>query len=332
MSYSLIDEIVDRGVLDEDATRRLCEILSPDGNGSPPDIPVFFYLVDRPLVADALHSGTAPEPLNEAVAHAMRALMPMVGGAIGAPMPAQIKRLRRRYRSEEKKYTMVRERLADKTREGREKIFAAYLDTSPAPIFAESMGAEFPDLRRAGEMLRRTRKDLLSSDERLLELLEFQRDFDEETTRELHRRLTNIIEELDDPERVVRTVLSDPKASEHLVAGALAARLSIIDMANPLVALVVTGSPHAPQFAAFAGLLEPTLTRQGLSKFIVDALLDETPDKERLIDEKDLRRAVVAARTVLPRIGSPVEDVEEQINTAAAETARVVLRTWQAFV
>ncbi len=230
---------------------------------------------------------------------------------------------------EERKYELLRERIPKADAEKGGRLMLRYLSTSPAPRWAEKLQEEFPEAAAKAGELQRQELEALTADERLLELLAFS-DHNQEWSEdpdgryeELNSRLEALEENIQDQdmERVVRRGLRESDERVQLVAAMMALHRNLYDLTPTLLAHVVEGRRHAPQAAVFAALMERDATRDVLARFLVDSIYDDTPEED--LDKVAMRRAIVAARALLPLIGSPAPDVE-YVDDDARETARKV--------
>lgn len=228
---------------------------------------------------------------------------------------------------EERKYELLRERIPQADAEKAGRLMLRYLSTSPAPKWAEKLEGEFPEAAAKAGELQRQELEALTADEGLLELLGFSDQVWSEDPdgryEELNSRLEALEEEIQDQdmERVVRRGLSESDDRVQLVAAMMALHRNLYDLTPTLLAHVVEGRPHAPQAAVFAALMERDATRDVLARFLVDSIYDDTPEED--LDKVAMRRAIVAARALLPLIGSPAPEVE-YVDDDARETARKV--------
>lgn len=322
-----IDRLLERDRLDEQIADRLCELLDSGAESGGFDIEEVLHLAEHPVILDAVEQRELPGALQQRIAEAIGAVSGMLGESSGAPLGVQARRLRRCWERERKKFRMVRQRLDEKgLREGSE-ILGRYLDTSPAPMFSRRLASQFQQMYDRACSSKTEARRLLTGDDRLVELLQFESPLDDRRRRQLTGRLESLVEELDDPEATAGRALAAAEGDKRLVAAALAVHTRMRTQAHPLLMDVVRGGDVAPQAAAFAAHLAPSLARHVLGRFLVDVLNDGTPTEDLQVDRQKLREAIVAARTVLPLIGSPLDDLE-QIDTRAQQIAGKVRRGW----
>lgn len=324
-----IDRILEGEQLDEEVADELCELLSPGGNGVGFDVRAVLHLCEHPVVASAAEDQELPPDLREAIAEAVGAVSAMLGEWSGAPLAVQAGRLRRRFDKERKKYEMVRDRLQQEGLEEGSSILRRYIDTSPAPMFSEQLAADFDDMYQKARDDHGSGRAKLVADERLTELLRFDESTDDQSDEfdELVERLRDVAADIGDLEGVVDRALVEGDVQAQLVAGAIAVDRGWNDQAHGMLMRVVRGRRHAPQMAAFSAWMAPSVARHVLGRFLVDILNDGTPTEDLDADQEDVRRAIVAARTVLPLIGSPLDEID-QIEAEAEETADRVRRAW----
>lgn len=323
-----IDQLLDNGTLDEETTEKLCNLLNSGTNGTGVNVQVLFHLAEHPTLVDALEQRTLPQPLQKAIAESIGAASAMLGEWSGAPLPVQIERLRRRFDREEKKYRLVRDKLEEIGPKAGGEVLSRYLDTSPAPMFSKQLAADFAGMYDRAQDQQGADHQALTGDERLVELLAFDEPMDEDQRRELKNRLDEVADGLRAPQAAVQRALVGSEPRTGIVAGAVAVRERLTDQSHNLVTAVVQAEPFAPQAAVFAAWLAPSLVRHVLSRFLVDILNDGTPTEDLKADEQAVRDAIVAARTVLPKIGSPVDEIDQVDETAERIAARV-RRAWE---
>lgn len=322
-----IDEILDGGALDEGAAEELTELLSPAANGAGFEPRAVLHVAEHPVVEAAVEEDRVPPELQRVLAEAIGAVSAMLGEWSGAPLSVQASRLRRRFDREQNKYEIVRDKLDTVDDETAADIVGSYLDTSPAPMFSKRLAMDFGDVYDRAQSKRSAGKASLTEDDQLLELLQFDAPFDS-SGRELYELLEQLATELaGDAKAVAERALAAGDDDERLVAGVLAVREGATDLSHGLLMEVAAAKLHAPQSAAFAGQLAPSLARHVLGRFLVDVLNEGTPTEDLEVDETELQRAIVAARTVLPLIGSPLEEVE-QLEAEHEETAERARRAW----
>ena len=325
---SRLDEVLKKEELDADAVDALCDALTPNAAGTWPGVEVVLHVVERTEVAEALRDGSAPERLMQVVSEAIRAVAPLVERSPQYPLNIQAERLRRAFDREAKKYELVRRKMKQCTEDRAKKIAGAYLETSPAPLFAEKLAAEFKEIFAGALVSREAGRRAIASDERLVQLLKFETPVQGETVQEMMQRLDEMARQIDDLSAAVRWAVSHGEPEEALVGAALAARRGLSHVSSALLSHVVQAKPFAAQAAAFAAWLTPSTTRHVLARFLVDVLNDSTPRQEYGIDDDALRRSIVAARTVLPRIGSPVDEIAP-VDEEAEEVAQTTLRAFE---
>lgn len=322
-----IDELLSSNGLDDSTVDELVDLLSPRANGAGFDTAEILELAAHPVIADAVEHSDLPPRLEQAMAEAIGATSAMLGEWSGAPLDVQAERLKRKYEREKTKFEMVRDKLDTVDKRTAADIVGSYLDTSPAPMFSEQLAAEFSGAFERAESKRTTGRALLTADDRLLELLRFDWT-DEDAGAELAELVEELADELDDPAAVATRAVATGDDDERLVAGVLAVRLELTELSHGLLMEVSAATKYAAQSAAFAARLAPSLAKHVLGRFLVDALNDAAPAEDLEVDEEALRRAIVAARTILPLIGSPLEQME-QAGAEHQKTAERVERAWE---
>ncbi|RAL23926.1 hypothetical protein DL240_07200 [Lujinxingia litoralis] len=323
-----VDAVLGRGALDAVASAALIDILGSGGAEAGRDVRVVLCVVEHPVVAEALRCGRVPAELEATMTDALAALAPLFGRWMVAPLPQQAERLRQRYDAELRKYELVCDHVAPAPVASAARVLASYLDTSPAPLFERKMRQRFPEAFTRAEALLGGEEQALLCGEEVLELLAFDEKEAGEVGERLDALLAGIAASLERVEPVVRRTLAGKNSEAKLVAGALAARQEMSEMASGLLAMVVEGDRYAPQAAVFAAKLAPRLTLHVLGQFLVDVLKSTGADEEH---ERYSEASIVAARTVLPWIGSPLGESSYRGKPSAHEIAEKVRRAWAVF-
>ena len=235
--------------------------------------------------------------------------------------------------AEKRKFELVCAHVEKAPEERAELLIARYLDTTPAQMYAEKIRERFPKAWAGASVLHRAQAKALVADEELLELLRFEGPWDREVKAEIKRGLEALAKEVPDVERVVHRILKrGASGDELLVSGALSLHLDLselmsrADLGGLLVVHAVSGSSVAGQMGAFAAQIEPELVQNVFSKFLVNVLMDQNPDPP--MEEMAERRAIVASRTMLPLLGSPIPEVRYR-DEDAIQVAEVTRRAWE---
>lgn len=232
---------------------------------------------------------------------------------------------------EERKFTLVVSHLEKAPLERQVLLLARYLDTDPDQEWVEDISDRFPEAFEEALALRASQMAFLLGDKELLSLLSFRQDLSPGVLSELTARVDALIEEIPDVERVLVRALKGEDEKALLVAGALGMRrelgelMTTADLAGQLIVSTVMGREIAGPMAAFAAAAEPELAQNVFSKFLVNVLFDKNPDPP--MEEKAERRAIVAARTMLPLLKSPIPDVEYRDDDAVL-TREQTRRAW----
>ncbi len=325
-----IDRILDGGELEEETTEKLCNLLGSGGNGAGVDVPSVLHLAQHPVVATAVQKRELPEALRDALSDAIATVSALLGEWSGAPLVAQAQRLDRRFQREDKKYRLVRDRLEQQGLEAGAEVLGRYLDTSPAPLFSKQLAADFAAMYDRSADQKGADDRALVADRALVEALKFDEPTQPGDFRRLKQQVDELAEGLHDVEATVQRALlnADADTEAATVAAALAARERLVDQSHHLLTAVIRGEGFASQAAAFGAWLAPSLAKHVLGRFLVDILNDGTPTEDLQAGEQAVRDAIVAARTVLPNVGSPVEEID-QVEQRAEEIAEVTTRAWQ---
>jgi hypothetical protein len=272
-----------------------------------PGVEALLALDERVGLSEDLRSGTCDSELVGALEESLRAVLPLLGLQPLGPPFLLLRRARQRYEAEARKARMVRRRLdALDAPAPRRHLLERYLSTGPAPLFVTELerrfAAELSTARRALEAGRFTPDELATH----AGLLAWLREPGEHPA-ELQRALEPMRSE---PElRALEYRAADH--DERLLLAALAFVHGQTRMTGVLLEATVGAriARDAPQIAALAAALGPAVARSALSSFLFDMTWGnpEEPDAE-LTPER--ARAIVAARSLLPRLDSPLDDID----------------------
>ncbi len=315
------------GEVPREALRReVIEALSPrTGEAWPAE--ALLAVLDLEAMGPVLEGEVEDPELEQVLADAMRWAMPHRQEWSGGVLLAQREALRRQWEREEEKARLVGEHMERADEGRRQELARAYLATDPAAACQAELEERFEAAFEAAREARGEGLDALVDDRRLLEMLRFE-DGEAPMKKVAARASLEALHQRWDgaPILLKKEILGD-REEGRLAAAALALYRGDRELAQALVAAVVRGLGPAPTLAAFAGVLDAELTRDGLGRFLVDALNDDTPREALVIDAGQLAEAMAAARAVLPLAGSPVEALE----APTAEAKAVVEATRRAY-
>ncbi|MFU8802230.1 MAG: hypothetical protein ACNA8W_00335 [Bradymonadaceae bacterium] len=320
---SRIDEILSDGELDERALEGLRDLLYPDGPRDQwPDVSVVLHLLQQEVIKEAIEKKTIDEELARVIVALISAISPLLGFRPIGPLANQADHFRRRYEREERKYKLVAERIGDRSEDEVESMLMAYLDTAPAPFFLMRLRQRHEAILRRAEDALKDEEESWSEEVELIGLLETCEGDPDMIRQELVPRLEALhVGPFSDVRRLGRGLNStNPKT--RLIASAVAVYGGHHQLTAHLLEHVVHAHPHAPQLVVFSALLDPALTRHALSAFLIDVVWGNPEEPEA--EWTPLRQeAALAARTILPRIGSPLPNVDKMPPTSS-ETPRQV--------
>jgi hypothetical protein len=325
------DQALESGELSEEAQDRLISVLTPDAHEQTwPDVEVVLHVAEHAVVAAKIRKDRLPERLETALVEAFSAVLPLLGTRAFGPLYNVAERARKRLDAERRKYEMVAKRLdtigeqeadvkeADvkegEAKEGEAKkikqvrLLRNYLSTEPAPLFVARFRQQHAKLVDEAERQSKSRVDLalLVRDSALIEALVKPGSADANS---VQQALARLVDHPDVSQVTLRRALADGNPEQTLAAAAVATFDSQADFAPAILSLVLAGSPHAPQLAVMAARLAPLMARQVLSQFLAEAAWQNPEEPEAKITA-ERTHAILSARCVLPKIGSPLEEVD----------------------
>lgn len=290
----------------------LIRLISPDdGAGHWPHVLVLLRLMESPRVFSELTEEGFPGDLAEVLEAGLKTAGISLGFRPVGPLHIQTMQVRQRFDSEQRKYELVSGRLASGVEQTEAvRMLGAYLDTGAGPMFVEAFREQYSELLLAAEALRKEQLAQLLADSELVELLRFEHvESVEHTADEIKRRLAALPLEMKNPQMVLARALREGVEDAQLVAIGLIGYLGLSDLAANLLELILRDSVFSPQAAVVAGYLSPEMTRQMLSDLLADMMYGNPEDPDMVITPAR-EIAIVTARCVLPRIGSPLPGVE----------------------
>ena len=263
-------------------------------------------LAEDPRITALAHDRALPDPVVEELVRAFGALIPSLGARATGGLRALTAQARRLLDAARRKDAIVRDRLA--TLDGPEAVglLARYLETSPAPGFTRRLEADHPELVAAARDLHVGRTDpdaCFGPDADLAELL--RRPTGDAS---LAGRLAALAARLEHPRAACAAAMTRGTRDQILIAASLITFLRLRDDCDHLLARFLESSPDAPALGAAAASLDPAKTRQALSLMLADSAWGnpEEPEHQMTLDRA---RALVAARSILPSVGSPAPPI-----------------------
>jgi hypothetical protein len=314
-----IDRVLSRSQLEQSAVGELRQLLYPrDGREQWPDLKIVVYLLDAPSIVDALNSREMHPELAELLLDLMSATAPLLGARPFGPLEQQIAYFRGRYAREQKKYELVAERIGSRPVEEVIPMMMAYLDMEPAPFFLQRLRQRYGAVVTRAEEALEKEAERWRTQENLLALLQ---GFDGEAET-IAVTLRQALEELRSGPlgdlRSVKRGISSGNAEARLVASALATYAGYSDVAPLILAHVLAADAYPLHLAVFSARLDSELTRDGLAAWLIDVVWGNPEEPEAEMTPAR-REAAMAARAVLPHVGSPLPVLDDQ--GPAGETA-----------
>ncbi len=310
----------------------LIRLISPDdGTGHWPHVLVLLHLLESPRVFSELTTESFPGELAKVLEAGLKTAGISLGFRPVGPLHIQTMQVRQRFDSEQRKYELVSRRLAAGVEQTEAvRMLGAYLDTGAGPLFVEAFREQFSELLIAAEALRKEQLAQLLTDSELIDLLKFEDVSSvEHAAEEIKRRLSMLSENMKNPQMILARALREGVVDAQLVAISLAGYLRLSDLTANLLELVLKDSAISPQAAVVAAYLSPEMTRQMLSDLLADMMYGNPEDPDMLITPAR-EIAIVTARCVLPRIGSPLAKVGagEIPSSRLPEQIESIWQTW----
>ena len=302
-------EALESGELTDEAQKKLVRVLTPDAHEQTwPDVEVVLYVAEHSVIATKMQDERLPEILETALVEAFSAVLPLLGARAFGPLQNFADTARRRLDAERRKYEMVAQRLDKLDDEQAVRLLRNYVSTSPAPLFVARFRQQRPKL--FGEAERQSAHgvdvEVLVEDRSIAAALRDPASADPDT---LAAKLGELAEHPDVSPLTLRRALAGDGADQQLLAAAVAAFGGRADLAPMLLSLVLSGARDAAYIAVMAARLAPLMARQVLSQFLAEAAWQNPEEPEAQITA-ERTHAILSARCVLPRIGSPLEAVE----------------------
>jgi hypothetical protein len=305
------DEALQSGELTEDAQKSLIEVLTPDAYEQTwPDVEVVLHVAEHPVVAKRMQDERLPELLETALVEAFSAVLPLLGTRAFGPLANFAAHTRKRLDAERRKYELVAERLDGLDEDAAVRLLRNYISTDPAPYFVAKLRQRHS--ARVGEAERQSEEGVdlavLVEDEGLVEALREPKTADADVVRQA---LAGLAGHPDVSTVTLQRAFRDGDADHKLVAAAIATFDVRADFAPSILAQVIAGHRDAAHMAVLAGRLAPLMARQVFSQFLAEAAWQNPEEPEAKITA-ERTHAILSARCVLPKIGSPLDAVDPQ--------------------
>jgi hypothetical protein len=341
-----IDQALEDAELTEEARRALIEVLTPDAHEQTwPDVEVVLHVAEHPVVRAEMQQGRLAEPLEKAIIEAFAAVLPLLGIRAFGPLAQSTPRIRKQLEAERKKYELVRERLlvrepgeAQETDEDAVGLLRRYLSTRPAPLFVARFRqahtkwvdeAERQNDAGVDLLVLEQNADLVAAllDPRLLDTGGVDLD-----AARLREALEEFCDNPDISQVTLRRGIERGTTGQRVVAAAVALVDVQPELASNILGRVVAGVDGAAQLAVIAARLAPLMARNVFSQFLAEAAWQNPEEPEAQITA-ERTHAILAARCVLPKIGSPLDavtadDVPESADPRLHELPGLVDASW----
>ena len=306
-----IDALLEDGEPGEEQVDRLVELLTPGASEPWPDLEVVLHVAEHPAIADDLQMHELAAELEAAICEALEAVLPMLGVQPYGPTFKIAEIARRELDAEGRKYELVAEKIAGVDRAEAVAMIARYLGTEPAPMFVNRMRQLHPELVADAEQREGAGRPRLAEGGReIVELLEDPTGEPEEVA----EAIADALADRQVPTEHLAEAIGSDDPDEQLMAAALVGWTGASRLVPAILRRIVDGSQVSPQLAVIAGLVAPEPARNVFSQLLAEATWQnpELPDAE-LTDQRV--RAILSARSVLPRVGSPMESMTpEQVS------------------
>lgn len=263
-------------------------------------------LAEDPRVTALAQDDALPDATVEELVRAFGALIPSLGARATGGLRALTSQARRLLDAARRKDAIVRERLAALSGADAVSLLARYLETSPAPGFTRRLEADHPELFAAAREVHTSRTDpdaCFGPDADLAALL--RRPTSDPA---LAGRLAALAARLERPRAACAAAMTRGSQDQILIAASLITFLRLRDDCDHLLARFLESSPDAPALGAAAASLDPVRTRQALSLMLADSAWGNPEEPEHQMTP-DRARALVAARAILPYVGSPAPPI-----------------------
>jgi len=302
-----IDRVLEDHELDEETIDELVGLLTPGESAPWPELEAVLHVAEHDAVAPGLKMHAVPDRLERVIGEALEAVLPLLGIRPYGPTFKIAQIARREYDAESEKCELVCEKLETVDAEEGRQLVGRYLETDPAPMFVNRMRKRFPAVVDAASELEDVVPKLEEYEPRgrLVEVLESARSLQNADFEQLRADL----DAAEDPGELATRALASERWEDQLVGGALVAARDLGDLTSAALRRVTEGTRAAPQLAVFAAEVAPERTRHALSTFLAEVSWQNPELPEAELTESRVR-AILSARTVLPRVGSPMDSVD----------------------
>lgn len=309
-----VDEILEGGELGQEAQQALIEVLTPDAHEQTwPDIEVVLHAAEHPVVDAVIQAGELDEPLETAIIESLSAVLPLLGIRSFGPLAQSLGRIREQLEAERKKYELVREHLEkQESDEEAIRLLRRYISTRPAPLFVARFRQAHAKWVDAAERQNEEGVDLLVLVENA-ELVAALRDpaHAEADPDAVRAALVELRDHPDISHVTLRRGIERGSPDQRLVASAVTLFAYRPELAPNMLGVVTAGVETAAQLAVMAARLAPLMARNVYSQFLAEVAWQNPEDPEAKITA-ERTHAILAARCVLPKIGSPLEAVTRE--------------------
>ncbi len=265
---------------------------------------------------------------EQALADGMGAAMPHREEWNGGVLMAQREALARQYGREKRKAELVGQRMEEANEGRRKEIAKAYLATDPEQGLRQGLEERFVESFEEARRVLGQSLEALVDDRRLLEWLRFEEDDGAMNPAAARASLEALHQRWDGAPRLLKEQILGDDEEGRLAAAGLALVRGEQEMGKVMLRALMQGLGPAGPLAAFAGVLDEEASRDGLGRFLVDALNDDTPREELVVEASRLAEAMAAARAILPYVGSPLEELESP-SKQAEKTVKAAQRAWR---
>jgi hypothetical protein len=337
-----VDQALEDGELNDKAQQALIEVLAPDAHEQTwPDVEVVLHVAEHPVVRAVMQQDRLAEPLEKAIIEAFSAVLPLLGIRAFGPLAQSTPRIRKQLEAERNKYELVRERLDEQeSDEDAIGLLRRYLSTQPAPIFVARFRQAHTKWVDEAERQNDAGVDLVVLEQNaalVAALLDPRRldpgqvDLDADAAK-LREGLEELRDRPDISQVTLRRGIERGSTGQRLVAAAIALVDVQPELAPNILAQVVTGVDSAAQLAVIGARLAPLMARNVFSQFLAEAAWQNPEEPEAKITA-ERTHAILAARCVLPKIGSPLDavtadDVPESADAQLHELPGLIDASW----
>jgi hypothetical protein len=301
-----LDEMIG-SELDEQTVDALVEFMTPEQTW--PQLDELIYVSKHPTVWPALQRGDVPEKLEQKLSECLETLLPMLGTRGYGPVSNHVEKASRVYKAERKKYNVVIEKLEElNDKSARISLLKRFLDTDPAPLFSSRLRSRYPLLIQEAEESRSQapRGGSLVPDPTVIQRLKAPRGGDAELT----DLLDSYLQQHPSTPSTIEKALEAGSADQKLMGAALAVYKGEPQYGPLIVDAALELDDYSPYLAILGALVAPTTARNIFSQFLTEASLTD-PDKPESKAFAGKSRTILALRSLLPKLDSPLSSVTE---------------------